>query len=145
MGTGTILKERPFAENKPQSKPGRGLDLPLLVAVIAILIFGLVMMFSASWDYSLMQYGSPMYMFERQLMWLGVGLVAAVTLSLINYHHWRRFIVPAMGLTVLLLVAVLLMNEIRLGAKRSLYEGSYQPSEMAKLITIIYLSVWLFS
>ena len=117
----------------------------MLVVVIALLIFGLVMMFSASWDYSLMQYGSSTYMFERQLRWLGVGLLAAVALSLINYHHWRRFIVPAMGLTILLLIVVLLVNEIRLGAKRSLYEGSYQPSEMAKLITIIYLSVWLYA
>ncbi len=139
------MTERPFVESKPQSKPGRGMDMPLVVTVIAILIFGLVMMFSASWDYSLMQYGSPMHMFERQLMWLGLGLVAAVALSLVDYHHWRRLIVPAMGLTVLLLVAVLLMNEIRLGAKRSLYAGSYQPSELAKLVTIIYLAVWLYA
>jgi cell division protein FtsW len=44
-----------------------------------------------------------------------------------------------------LLVAVLFINEIRLGAKRSLYQGSYQPSELAKVVTIIYLSVWLYS
>ncbi len=145
MGTGTFLAERPFAEAKSQSKPGRGLDLPLVVVIIAILIFGLVMMFSASWDYSLLQYGSSMYMFERQVMWLGVGLLAAVLLTIIDYHYWRKLIVPAMGLTILLLIAVLLMNEIRLGAKRSLYEGSYQPSEMAKLVTILYLSVWLYA
>ncbi len=145
MGAETVLAERPFAEAKAQQKPDGKMDLPLVVTVIAILIFGLVMMFSASWDYSLLQYASPTYMFQRQLMWLGIGLVAALTLSMINYHHWRKLIVPAMGLTVILLVAVLLMNEIRLGAKRSLYEGSYQPSEMAKLITIIYLSVWLYA
>ncbi len=146
MGTGTFVTERPFAEAKSQTNPGRrGLDLPLIVVIIALLIFGLVMMFSASWDYSFLQYGSPTYMFDRQLMWLGIGLVAATALSVIDYHHWRRFIVPAMGLTIILLIAVLLMNEIRLGAKRSLYEGSYQPSEMAKLITIIYLSVWLYA
>ena len=146
MGAGTFVSERPFVEAKSQAKkPGRGLDLPLIVAIIALLIFGLVMMFSASWDYSLLQYGSPMHMFQRQLMWLGIGLVALLALSLIDYHQWRRFIVPAMALTILLLIAVLLMNEIRLGAKRALYEGSYQPSEMAKLVTIIYLSVWLYA
>ena len=146
MGAGTVLNDRPFAaEIKPPSKPWRGIDMPLLVVVIAILIFGLVMMFSASWDYSLSQYGSPMYMFTHQVMWLGIGLVAAVALSLIDYHHWRKLIVPAMGFTILLLIAVLLMNEIRLGAKRALFEGSYQPSELAKLVTIIYLSVWLYA
>jgi cell division protein FtsW len=145
MGTGTFITERPFADAKPRPSPAHGLDLPLLVTVIALLIFGLVMMFSASWDYSLIQYGSSMHMFERQLMWLGIGLVAAIVLSVLDYHQWRKLIVPAMGLTILLLVVVLLINEIRLGAKRSLYQGSYQPSELAKLITIIYLSVWLYA
>jgi cell division protein FtsW len=121
------------------------MDLPLLVVLIALITFGLVMLFSASWDYSLIEFGSPMYMFERQLMWLGVGLSVAFLLSRFDYHHWRKLIVPAMGLTILLLMAVLLLNEIRLGAKRSLYQGSYQPSELAKLVSIIYLSVWLYS
>ncbi len=145
MGTGTFVSERPFVEAKTKSKPGMGLDLPLIVIVIAVVIFGLVMMFSASWDYSLQQYGSPMYMFQHQVMWLGVGIVAAVVLSIINYHHWRRFIVPVMIITVILLVAVLVLNEIRLGARRALFQGSYQPSELAKLVTIIYLSVWLYA
>jgi len=47
--------------------------------------------------------------------------------------------------TIALLVIVLFVNEIRLGASRSLYEGSYQPSEVAKLISIIYLAVWLYA
>ncbi len=145
MGAGTLVNDRPLGESHTALKSGRGFDLPLLVTVIALVIFGLVMMYSASWDYSLLQYGSPAYMFERQLMWLGVGLAGALALSLFDYHHWRKIIVPAMGLTILLLVAVLLMNEIRLGAKRALYEGSYQPSELAKLVTIVYLSVWLYA
>lgn len=143
MGAGTFVDERPYLESQPA--PKRGLDLPLLVVTIALVIFGLTMMFSASWDYSLLQYNSPTYMFERQLLWLGVGIVVALVFSLFNYHHWRRFIVPAMGLTIILLVAVLLLNEVRLGATRSLFEGSYQPSELAKLVTILYLSVWLYA
>lgn len=145
MGAGTFINDRTFPETKPASKPGRSLDLPLLVTVIALVIFGLVMMFSASWDYSLSQYGSPMRMFERQVLWLALGLVAAIALSVVDYHHWRKLIVPAMGLTILLLVIVLIVNEIRLGAARALYQGSYQPSELAKLITVIYLSVWLYA
>jgi cell division protein FtsW len=50
-----------------------------------------------------------------------------------------------MGITIVLLIVVLFINEIRLGAKRSLYQGSYQPSELAKLVTIVYLSVWLYA
>lgn len=145
MGTGTFVNERPYTEQLPAARPARGVDLPLLVVMIALIVFGLVMLFSASWDYSLIQYGSPTYMFGRQLMWLGLGLVMAYLLSRLDYHHWRKLIVPAMGVTIVALVAVLFMNEIRLGAKRSLYQGSYQPSELAKLVTVLYLSVWLYA
>jgi cell division protein FtsW len=123
----------------------RRLDTPLLAAIVALVIFGLVMVYSASWDYSLLEYGAPMYMFERQLMWLALGLAGAAGLCLLDYHRWRRLILPAMGITVVLLVVVLFLNEMRLGAKRSLYQGSYQPSELAKLVTIVYLSVWLYA
>ena len=125
--------------------PKRAVDLPLLVVVIALVVFGLIMMFSASWDYSLTEYGSPMYMFEHQLGWLAIGILAAFFLSRFDYHHLRKLVVPLMGLTIVLLVAVLLVNEILLGARRYLFEGSFQPSELAKVITILYLAVWLYA
>jgi cell division protein FtsW len=121
------------------------MDLPLVAAVITILIFGLVMVYSASWDYSLQEYGDPMYMFTRQVQWLSLGVIVSAALTLLDYHHWRRMVVPVMALTIVLLIVVLFMNEIRLGARRSLYQGSYQPSELAKVVTILYLSVWLYA
>ncbi len=145
MGAGTYLTEIGPGARTPAIAAKRAIDLPLVVVTVVVVVFGLIMMFSASWDYSLLQYGAPMYMFDRQLMWLGVGLLIAGVLALVDYHRLRKFIVPAMVITVVLLLAVLFINEIRLGAKRSLYEGSYQPSELAKLVTIIYLSVWLYA
>jgi cell division protein FtsW len=127
------------------TRPARTADMPLLVTIVALVVFGLVMLFSASWDFSLGLYDSPTHMFTRQLMWLGIGLVVAAALAFFDYHYWRKLIVPAMLATILLLVGVLLMNEIRLGAKRAFFEGSVQPSELAKLITIIYLAVWLYA
>jgi cell division protein FtsW len=105
----------------------------------------LIMLYSASFDFSFNQFGSPTYMFTRQVKWLGVGLLLALGLSNFDYHHWRRVIVFAMLGTIGLLITVLFINEIRLGASRSLYEGSYQPSEIAKLISVIYLAVWLYA
>ena len=148
MGTETFISERSFAEEQPLKKSGtpkRGVDLPLLVAVIALVVFGLIMMFSASWDYSLREYGSPMYMFDHQLLWLVIGIAAAFGLSRFDYHHWRKLVVPALGLTIVLLIVVLLANEILLGARRYLFQGSFQPSELAKVVTILYLSVWLYA
>jgi cell division protein FtsW len=116
-----------------------------MAIVVALVIFGMVMLFSASWDFSLSLGKPATYMFTRQLAWLAVGCVMAVALAFFDYHHWRKLIVPAMLATILLLIGVLLMNEIRLGAKRAYFEGSVQPSELAKLISIIYLSVWLYA
>ncbi len=123
----------------------RGLDVPLLLTVVALVVFGLIMLYSASFDFSFNAYGSSTYMFLRQLRWLGVGVIAAFVLSLFDYHLWRKVVVFAMLGTIGLLLAVLFVNEIRLGASRTLFEGSYQPSELAKLVAVIYLSVWLYA
>ncbi len=126
-------------------KVGGSIDLPLLLVMIAILVFGLLMVFSASWDFSLAVYGEPMRMFNRQVLWLTLGLVIAYLLSRIDYHNWRTLSVPLMLATIGLLMAVLFINEIRLGAVRTLLGGSIQPSELAKVVTIIYLAVWMHS
>ena len=144
MGTGTFLNERPFVQNKRPRFTG-GFDMPLLVVVVALIVFGLLMLYSASWDFSLGAYGNAMQMFNRQAMWLGLGIVIAIGLAFFDYHYWRKLAVPAMAGTILLLVVVLLVNELRFGATRTLFNGSVQPSELAKLVSIIYLSVWLYA
>jgi len=142
MGSGTFVKDRNFLP----ATFLRGFDMPLLVTVVALIVFGLVMLFSSSWDFSLGVYGDPMHMFKRQVLWLALGILGAAALAFFNYHHWRRFVVPAMAVTVLLLVIVLIISEIRFGAKRNICgEGSCQPSELAKLVSILYLSVWLYA
>ena len=148
MGAGTIVNERTRVSTKKLVRGVRGLrgiDLPLVLTVVALVVFGLIMLYSASFDFSFNEYGSSSYMFNRQLRWLGLGILCAALLSRLDYHHWRRLVVFAMLGTISLLVAVLVVNEIRLGASRTLYEGSYQPSELAKLIAVIYLSVWLYA
>jgi cell division protein FtsW len=143
MGTGTFVNNR--LAYSPTKKPRRGVDIPLILAVVALSVFGLIMLYSASFDFSFNLFGSPTHMFARQVKWLGVGILLAFGLSRFDYHYWRNVVVFAMLATIGLLVTVLFINEIRLGASRSLYEGSYQPSEVAKLISIIYLAVWLYA
>lgn len=148
MGAGTFVNEQPFAETRTASaSPRRAVDLPLLVTVIALAVFGLIMMFSASWDYSNTMYdGDPMHMFNRQVMWLLLGIAIAFGLTHFDYHRWRSLVVVAMAAIIILLIAVLVVGEIDLGAKRSICQnGSCQPSEFAKLVAILYLSVWLYA
>jgi len=119
--------------------------MPLLVVIVALTVFGLAMLYSSSWDFSLGAYGDAMYMFNRQLTWLGLGAVIAVILAFFDYHHWRKLAVLVMAVTIILLVTVLFMNGIRFGAKRAMLGGSVQPSELAKLVSVLYLSVWLYA
>ncbi len=143
MGARTFVNNR-FSLASSRN-PARGVDMPLLLTVVALIVFGLIMLYSASFDFSFNEYGSSAYMFLRQLRWLGVGILSAFVLSIFDYHQWRRLVVFAMLGTIGLLITVLFINEIRLGASRTLFEGSYQPSEVAKLVAVIYLSVWLYA
>jgi len=147
MGIGTFVKQNSSPTRPAAARPARKSngDLILLAAVITLSIFGLLMLYSASTDFSLQIYGSPMYMFNKQLGFLAAGTVLAFALSRIDYHLWRRYAIPLMGVTVALLIAVLFNSEVRLGAVRTFFGGSVQPSELAKLATVIYLSIWLYS
>jgi cell division protein FtsW len=139
--------------SSPTARPGasarRGRfsagDLILVSAVIALGVLGLLILYSASTDFSLLQYGSATFIFNKQVLWFGIGIGVALFASRLDYHIWQRAAVPLMGFTVLLLVAVLLTGQERLGAIRAFFGGSVQPSELAKLATVLYLSVWLFS
>jgi len=148
MGTGTFVKNRTYSYPRTGEKTtsrARGFDIPLLISVVALLVFGLVMLYSASWDFSLEVFDNPLQMFNRQVLWMGIGIVVAAFLAHIDYHRWRKLILLVMALTIILLISVLLLSEMRFNAKRSFFDGSVQPSEMAKLVSIIYLAVWMFS
>jgi cell division protein FtsW len=144
------------AQTQPERHAGRrkrsswpflelNVDVPLILAAFTLLIFGVLMVYSASWDFSLTNYGDPTLMFRRQLITMSIGLIAALVAYFIDYHFWQKYAVPLIGATVLALLAVLIINEVRYGSARALSGGSYMPGEFAKVATIIYLSVWLFS
>lgn len=148
MGTGSIIefleKLGLISTHDGSRRPLRlGLDVPLLLASITLVVFGLLMVYSASWDFAWQIRGDPTYTFKRQLLWLVLGSIIAVFLAWFNYRFLRRLVIPAMFFTILALVAVLIIGDERLGASRGLLGGSIQPSELAKLVVIIYLAVWL--
>jgi cell division protein FtsW len=122
-----------------------GIDVPLLLTTFTLAIFGLLMVFSASWDFSYLVHESHTYMFNRQLQWFFLSVIVALFVTYLDYHYWRRLALPSMLVVMVGLIAVFLVNEVRYGSARTLSKGSFMPSEAAKLVTIIYLSVWLYS
>jgi cell division protein FtsW len=146
MGIGTFVNQssKPITPSARRGRTSTG-DLILIAAVAALCLFGLLMLYSASTSYSLQTYNSATYVFNKQLIFMVGGILIAFVVSRIDYHQWRRFALPLMGLTIILLVATLFIKDVRNGAERTIFGGSVQPSEMAKLVTILYLSVWLYS
>ena len=116
----------------------------MLLTVVVLLVFGLLMVYSASWDFSLLMGRESTYIFSRQVLWVGLGIGAAIIASFIDYHYYEKLIVPIGLGTLVLLFAVIIVNTGTGGeATRMLFGSSIQPSEMAKAVIIIYLSFWL--
>jgi cell division protein FtsW len=119
-------------------------DVPMLLTVIVLLVFGLLMVYSASWDFSLLMGRESTYIFSRQVLWVGLGIGVGIIASFIDYHFYEKLIVPIGLGTLVLLFAVIIVNTGTGGeATRMLFGSSIQPSEMAKAVIIIYLSFWL--
>ena len=118
-------------------------DVGLLLIVASLLVIGLLMVYSASWDVSMTISDSQNSIFLRQVLWVALGVTGAVVLSYFDYHRYRKLVVPMMVVIIGLLFTVLIIREVRYNSARSLLGGSVQPAEFAKLVSILYLSVWL--
>jgi len=121
---------------------------PLLLAVIALTAIGIVMVYSASSVRSYFSSADPGAEGMQQLVWAGLGLVALIAASRIDFRHLRYLAIPIYVVTAILLVAVVLPGigtELN-GSRRWLVVpgvGSFQPAELAKLAIVLYLAHWL--
>src|SRR5207302_11141545 len=74
----------------------------LVLAVLAMLVLGIVMLFSTS-AFAKDSHGDPVYFVKRQSMWLGIGMLACIVGSMLDYHFWQRTWAIWFGLAVVLL------------------------------------------
>jgi cell division protein FtsW len=118
-----------------------------LFTVTMLLVFvGLVMVFSASAVMARERFGSPYAFLLKQLVWASVGLVAMVVAMRVDYRRYRHpaLVFSLLGLTMLLLISVFFLDGshhthrwFRLGG------FSFQPSELAKPVLILFLAYFL--
>ena len=144
MGTGIRINPRNTKELRVSTR--LLIDVPLLVATILLLIIGLLLLYSASWSYSLQRYDSGTYIVLRQATWIFIGLVLAALMMFLNYHVLEKFSVWILAGAIFFLFIVLLdpSGSSAAGYTRSLTGGgSIQPSEFARVALIIYLAYWL--
>ncbi|MCD4751620.1 MAG: FtsW/RodA/SpoVE family cell cycle protein [Anaerolineaceae bacterium] len=146
MGASNFVKNPGRREKRQFSLKGLALkiDLPLLITVVLLLIIGLIMVYSSSMQYAvLIDTDKPAALFQRQAIFVIGGLVAGFVAYRFDYH-WLKPLAPyIMGTIIVLLIIVLMLPVTENEPKRTLFGGSVQPSELAKVVVIIYLSVWI--
>jgi cell division protein FtsW len=120
-------------------------DYWLLLAIGALLVFGFLMVFSTTFDLGYRFKDNSMYYITRQMGAMALGIMLVIIIMQFDYHAFRRLSLFIMVPTVALLLFLLLFGRADYGAVRSLSDGSYQPSELAKLATILYIADWLDS
>jgi cell division protein FtsW len=120
-------------------------DYWLLLAIAGLVVVGMLTVYSTTFDLGVLAKDDATFYIRRQLWALLLGLAAMLVLMQFDYHVLRRFSVPMLFITLAALLAILLFGESIFGAQRGVFEGSYQPSEVAKLVTILYISHWLSS
>lgn len=125
------------------------IDRGILFTTLALILFGLLAVSSASSVISFERFGNTTYYFFRQLIATGVGLVVMYLASLIDYHLWKKWSRPILlgGLVLLALTFVPHIGStagtnahswLRFGVGGFLF----QPSEFVKLALIFYLASW---
>jgi len=124
-------------------------DLGLILVVLALVIVGLVMVYSASYGFALLEggmfHGQPTHFVKRQAAFAFVGLIALVILTHVDYHLYMRQAVRILLATIGLLALTFFAGKTVGGATRWIFQGSVQPSELARVGAVLYIAVWLAS
>lgn len=113
-------------------------DLPMVILVITLVLFGLVMLFSASYAVGSYRFQDPYTYIRPQAVFAVVGLIAMWIASRVDYHIYHHLAFPILGVSLVLLVVVLFMPEYN-GCKRWIVTpfGTLQPSEIAKFAVVL--------
>lgn len=118
-------------------------DPLLLGIVLALIAFGVVMVFSASSVFASQRYHDGHFFLVRQGIYAGAAIPLMLIVSRIDYHRLRVLTYPILGVTVLLLIYVALgFGHSAGGAARWISVGPVhvQPAEMAKVAMILWLA-----
>lgn len=119
-------------------------DVPFFLTVLALLVMGIIMMFSASYAWAIAEgYGGTYYAVE-QIKTGVIGLILMYVLSVVDYRIYRTPLI-AIGsyvIPVILLILVLVAGKSVNGAQRWLEIGSFsfQPSELMKIGIVIFFA-----
>ena len=122
-------------------------DYWLFLIVLALLGLGVVMVYSASAILATDRFRDAHFFLKKQLFWAALGLGVMWGVMAVDYRRWRPLVSPLLALAFVLLVLVLVppFGQSINGTRRWLRWGhiSVQPTELAKLVLVVYLADFL--
>lgn len=122
-------------------------DYLLMFSIFALLITGIVMVYSSSYVWAHYKYNDQFFFLKRQVLFATIGVVAMIVMMLTPYHTIRAYVKPLLIVCFILLIIVMIpgIGIVRGGARSWIGVGAFsiQPSEFMKLGLIIYLSAFL--
>jgi len=123
-------------------------DYPFIITTAILLLFGFIILSSASSVIGFERFGDTFFYLKKQLIFgLVPGIILMLILSKIDYHLWRKYSHWLMLASVGLLAAVFIpgIGAEFGGSKSWLIIGSIsvQPAEVVKLTFLLYLAAWL--
>jgi cell division protein FtsW len=117
----------------------------LILVTLALVAFGLVMVYSATSAAAAVSAGDPAYYLKRQALYAGLGVVAMLVVSRLDFRALRRLAGGLVLTSLVLLVGVLVAGSKVNGARRWLDLGpvQFQPSELAKMALAVWAAAYL--
>ncbi|MDY0184482.1 MAG: putative lipid II flippase FtsW [Desulfuromonadaceae bacterium] len=127
-----------------KGKKSREFNATILILTLTLCCFGILMVYSSSSLMALRDYGDSLYFLKRQAIFATLGTVLMLVAMHVNYNVWRKFAIPLLVLSTILLAVVFIpgVGSKAGGAARwiSVAGFTFQPSEAAKIALIFYLA-----
>ncbi len=122
-------------------------DYSLLLVILFLIIFGLVMIYSASSYVANKDYNNSMYFIKRQLIFAIVGFVAMLFVAFVDYHWYIKagFVYPVYIISIISSSYVMFWGRASHGKRRWLhiFGVNFQPAELVKIAIILYLTYFI--
>jgi cell division protein FtsW len=129
---------------RSSAKGGVHLDAVTIALTLAIVLFGLVMVTSASVSIASQESGQPFFYLERQLLLTATGIVCGALLFALPTERLERIAPALLAVAIVLLMLVLVpgVGHAVNGSRRWLHLGpfSFQVSELARVLVLIFIA-----
>lgn len=145
--TESVKQKSKFFGVKGKTKFLSKREIFVILLVLGLVIFGCIMVYSASCYSAEYRYKNQFFFLYKQLFGVALGIFALVFFSFFDYHLLKKFRYWILGVSVILLILVFVpgFGVQSYGANRwvNLLGISIQPSEIAKFALVLFLAYYL--